>query len=104
MPRSSTGTAKYASREREQKDVVERQRAFDQVNGRPLVGRPTRQGDPRGDGAGDQYPADAPGDRLAAPGLPAGREQAELDDQTDDDSKRRGEDEDEFPRRKLLTP
>jgi hypothetical protein len=85
------GHCEVREQEREEKDVVKRQRALDQVHGRPLACRPTRQRDPRRDRGGEQNPADAPRDRFASARLPARREQEELHDEADDDADRRGE-------------
>src|SRR5918994_2450380 len=51
---------------REQEHVVERERALDQVDRRPLAGGTARQRDSRRDRYGEDEPAGAPGDRLAA--------------------------------------
>jgi hypothetical protein len=51
--------------EREEEDVVERERPLDQVDGRPLAGGAAHDGDSGRDAAGEEQPADAPEHGLA---------------------------------------
>jgi hypothetical protein len=62
--------------QREQEDVVERERPFDQVDRRPLAGRAGGEADRRRDRHGEQEPTGGPGRCLAAARFAAWREQA----------------------------
>ena len=97
MPQNSSfgrvllGHREVGEDQQEDEEVVERQRALDQVDGRVVdralaaVERPHRQRDDEP----EQQPADAPGDALAEARLaPAGEEQQVDEQQRDDDDDR----------------
>ena len=82
--------------QREQEDVVERERALDQVHGGPLACRPARDGDAAGDDERERQPPDAPDDRLPPARCAAAGEQPQLRDDSCGDGDHGGRSEGEL--------
>jgi hypothetical protein len=77
--------------QREDEDVVERERALDQVDGGPLVDRSACHADRGRHRESEGEPADAPGDCLVPARLATGREHAALEREAGHDCRRGGE-------------
>jgi hypothetical protein len=81
------GDAEVREQQQEDEEVVERQRALDQVDGRVVDrrGGVAQRGDDRRHEQAEHQPADRPDHALAERGLAPAREQQQVDEQQPDD-------------------